>query len=273
KDVFIPIDWIIGGRDYAGQGWRMLMECLAAGRAISLPSSTTGGAKTAVRTTGAYSRVRSQFKGPVGKVERVAEALAPIAGNLCLMEAARVITAAAVDAGEKPAVISAIVKYHCTERARQVLNDGMDVHGGKGICLGPNNYIGRGYQQIPISITVEGANILTRSMIIFGQGAIRAHPYVLREIAAIHEPDAHKASRDFDAALWGHVSFVAANAVRSFWLTLTGGRLQPAPGAAATRRYWRRLGRLSASFALASDVAMLFLGGDLKRRESISARL
>jgi len=273
RDVFIPLDWIIGGQAYAGQGWRMLMECLAAGRAISLPSSTTGGAKTAVRTTGAYSRVRSQFKVAIGKFEGVEEALARMGGNLYLMDAARVITAAAVDAGEKPSVISAVVKYHCTERARQVLNDGMDVHGGKGICLGPNNYIGRGYQQIPISITVEGANILTRSMIIFGQGAIRAHPYVLPEIAATREPDAAKASREFDAALWGHVVFVISNGVRSFWLALTGARLVSVPGAPATRRYFRNLERLSAGFALASDMAMLFLGGKLKRRESLSARL
>ena len=273
KDVFIPLDWIIGGQGYAGQGWRMLMECLAAGRSISLPSSTTGGAKTAVRTTGAYSRIRSQFKVAIGKFEGVEEALARMGGNLYLMDAARAITAAAVDAGEKPAVISAVVKYHCTERAREVLNDAMDVHGGKGICLGPNNYLGRGYQQIPISITVEGANILTRCLIIFGQGAVRAHPYVLREIAATQEPDAVKASREFDAALWGHVSFVMSNAARSFWLALTGARLLSVPGAPQTRRYWRNLERLSASFALAGDVAMLFLGGDLKRRESLSARL
>jgi acyl-CoA dehydrogenase len=229
KDVFIPLDWIIGGQAYAGQGWRMLMECLAAGRAISLPSSTTGGAKTAVRTTGAYSRIRSQFKVPIGKFEGVEEALARMGGNLYVMESARVITAASVDGGEKPAVISAVVKYHCTERARQVLNDAMDVHGGKGICLGPNNYLGRGYQQIPISITVEGANILTRCLIIFGQGAVRAHPYVLAEIAATQEADAHKASHDFDAALWGHVSFVVSNVARSFWLALTGARLLPVP--------------------------------------------
>jgi acyl-CoA dehydrogenase len=273
KDVFIPLDWIIGGQAHAGQGWRMLMECLAAGRAISLPSSTTGGAKTAVRTTGAYSRVRSQFKMSIGKFEGVEEALARMGGNLYLMDAARAITAASVDAGEKPSVISAVVKYHCTERARLLLNDAMDVHGGKGICLGPNNYLGRGYQQTPISITVEGANILTRSMIIFGQGAIRAHPYVLREIAATQEADAVKASREFDAALWGHVSFVVSNAARSYWLALTGARFLSVPGAPATRRYWRNLERMSASFALASDVAMLFLGGDLKRRESLSARL
>jgi acyl-CoA dehydrogenase len=273
KDVFIPLDWIIGGQAYAGQGWRMLMECLAAGRSISLPSSTAGGAKTAVRTTGAYSRIRSQFKVAIGKFEGVEEALARMGGNLYLMDAARVITAASVDAGEKPAVISAVVKYHCTERAREVLNDAMDVHGGKGICLGPSNYLGRGYQQIPISITVEGANILTRCLIIFGQGAVRSHPYVLREIAATQETDTAKASREFDAALWGHVSFVVSNAARSFWLALTGARFLSVPGAPQTRRYWRNLERLSASFALAGDVAMLFLGGDLKRRESLSARL
>jgi acyl-CoA dehydrogenase len=273
KDVFIPLEWVVGGRDYVGQGWRMLMECLAAGRAISLPSSTTGGAKTAVRTTGAYSRVRSQFRVPIGKFEGVEEALARLGGNLYTMEAARVMTAGAVDLGEKPSVISAIVKYHCTERARQVINDAMDVHGGKGICLGPNNYLGRGYQQIPISITVEGANILTRSMIIFGQGAIRCHPYVLKEIGATRQPDIAAASRAFDTALWGHVSFVIANAARALWLSLTGARFLSAPGAVETRRYLRQMTRLSAALALAGDIAMLFLGGDLKRREKISARL
>jgi acyl-CoA dehydrogenase len=273
KEVFIPMDWVVGGRAFVGQGWRMLMECLAAGRAISLPSSTTGGAKTAVRTTGAYSRVRAQFRVPIGKFEGVEEALARMGGNLYAMEAARVMTAGAVDLGEKPSVISAIVKYHCTERARQVVNDAMDVHGGKGICLGPNNYLGRGYQQVPIGITVEGANILTRSMIIFGQGAIRCHPYVLTEIAATRETDPVAASRAFDQALWGHVSFAVSNVARSLWLALTGARFAPVPGAPETRRYFRRLTRLAAGFALASDLAMLFLGGDLKRREKISARL
>jgi acyl-CoA dehydrogenase len=271
--VFIPMDWVIGGQAFAGQGWRMLMECLAAGRAISLPSSTTGGCKTAIRTTGAYSRVRSQFRVPIGRFEGVEEALARMGGNLYVMEAARVITAGAVDLGEKPSVISAIVKYHCTERARQVINDAMDVHGGKGICLGPNNYLGRGYQQIPISITVEGANILTRSMIIFGQGAIRCHPYVLDEIAATKDPDPVRASGAFDRALWGHVSFLVSNAARSLWLALTGARLNPSPGAPETRDHLQKLSRLAAGFALCADVTMLFLGGELKRREKISGRL
>src|SRR6267378_964292 len=208
KEVFIPMGWVIGGKEYAGQGWRMLMECLAAGRSISLPSSSAGAAKMAARTTGAYSRVRSQFKIPIGKFEGIEEALARIGGNTYAIDAARTMTAGAVDLGEKPSVISAIVKYHCTERGRQVINDAMDVHGGKGICLGPNNYLGRAYQQIPIGITVEGANILTRSMMIFGQGAIRCHPYVLKEIAATRTQNPVEASGKFDDAFWDHVRFV-----------------------------------------------------------------
>ncbi|HZP86445.1 MAG TPA: acyl-CoA dehydrogenase [Burkholderiales bacterium] len=273
KDVFIPMDWVVGGQAYVGQGWRMLMECLAAGRSISLPASATGGAKLCARTTGAYSRVRTQFKVPIGKFEGVEEALARIGGNTYLMEAARVMTAGAIDLGEKPSVVSAIVKYHTTERGRQVINDAMDIHGGKGICLGPNNYLGRGYQQVPIGITVEGANILTRSMIIFGQGAIRCHPYVLPEIAATRESDALKASIDFDRALWGHVGFLLGNVARSLWAGLTGAAFVRSAGPATLRPHVRRLGRLSANFALAADLAMLFLGGDLKRREKISARL
>jgi acyl-CoA dehydrogenase len=272
-DVFIPMEWVIGGQARVGQGWRMLMECLAAGRSISLPSSVTGGAKLAARTTGAYSRVRTQFKLPIGKFEGVEEALARIGGNTYAMDAARVTTAGAVDLGEKPSVLSAIVKYHCTERGRQVINDAMDVHGGKGICLGPNNYLGRGYQQVPIGITVEGANILTRSMIIFGQGAIRCHPYVLEEIAATRDQDPAAASRRFDAALWGHVGFLVSNAARSLWLALTGARFASVSGPEELRPRLRSLTRLSAGFALAADVAMLFLGGDLKRKEKISARL
>jgi acyl-CoA dehydrogenase len=273
KDVFIPLDWVIGGREYAGQGWRMLMECLAAGRSISLPSSSAGAAKLALRTTSAYSRVRSQFKIAIGKFEGIEEALARIAGNTYAIDAARIMTAGAIDLGEKPSVISAIVKYHCTERGRQVINDAMDVHGGKGICLGPNNYLGRAYQQIPIGITVEGANILTRSMMIFGQGAIRCHPYVLREIAATQNTDPRQAGDEFDDAFWDHLRFVLCNAARSLWQGLTGAQLISVPGAPELRSYTRQLTRLCAGFAFSADVAMLFLGGDLKRREKLSARL
>jgi acyl-CoA dehydrogenase len=273
KDVFIPLDYIIGGTQRIGQGWRMLMECLAAGRSISLPASATGSIKLAARTSGAYGRVRKQFKMPVGKFEGVEEALTRIAGNLYVMDAARKLTAQAVDLGEKPSVISAIVKYHCTERGRAAINDAMDVHGGKGICMGPDNYLARFYQQTPIGITVEGANILTRSLIIFGQGAVRAHPYVLKEIQAAHDENSKRAVHAFDAALFGHVSFALSNAVRSLLFALSYGRLVNVPTEEPTRRYYQLLTRYSASFAIAADFAMLMLGGGLKRREKLSARL
>jgi acyl-CoA dehydrogenase len=273
KEVFIPMDYIIGGTMRIGQGWRMLMDCLAAGRSISLPASATGGAKMAARTCGAYGRVRKQFKVPVGKFEGVEEALTRIGGNLYVMDAARTMTAQAVDMGGKPSVISAIVKYHCTERGRQVINDAMDVHGGKGICLGPDNYLGRAYQQTPIGITVEGANILTRSLIIFGQGAVRSHPYVLKEIHAAQDQNAKRAVLAFDEALFGHISFSLSNAVRSLVYGLTGGLIIGVPTERPTKRYYQALTRYSAAFAFAADVAMLVLGGGLKRREKLSARL
>jgi acyl-CoA dehydrogenase len=271
KDVFMPLDWIIGGPKMAGQGWRMLMECLAAGRSISLPSSSTGYCKLAARATGAYARVRSQFKTPIGKFEGIEEPLARIGANLYTMDAARAMTAGAVDLGEKPSVISAIVKYQLTERGRALVNDAMDILGGKGICLGPNNFIGRSYQQLPIAITVEGANILTRNLIVFGQGAIRCHPYVLREMQAARDGDV----AGFDAALFGHIRHVIANEVRGFVMALTGSRFVAVPSAAAPqlRRYYQRLTRMSAALAFAADVSMLTLGGALKRRERISARL
>ncbi|MCX7148161.1 MAG: acyl-CoA dehydrogenase [Rhodocyclales bacterium] len=274
-DVFMPLDWIIGGPAMAGQGWRMLMECLAAGRSISLPSSNTGMAKLAVRATGAYARVRSQFKTAIGKFEGIEEPLARMGGNTYMMDAARTLTAGAIDLGEKPSVVSAIVKYHVTERARQVVNDAMDILGGKGICLGPNNFMGRAYQQIPIAITVEGANILTRSLIIFGQGAIRCHPYVLKEMEAARDPDAAKALRDFDKALFSHLWFVWRRGFRAWSMGLTGSHFGPAPVGAApeTRRYYQQLTRFSAAFAFISDVSMFVMGGDLKRKEKLSARL
>jgi acyl-CoA dehydrogenase len=275
KDVFMPLDWIIGGREYAGKGWMMLMGCLAAGRSISLPTSSVGGAKAMARYTGAYARVRSQFKTPIGKLEGVEEALGRIAANCYLMDATRVMTAGAVDAGEKPAVISAIAKYHMTERVRKVIDDAMDIHGGKGICLGPSNWVGRGYQVVPVGITVEGANILTRSLIIFGQGAIRCHPYVLREMRAAKDMRGEEASREFDAALFAHVGHTIGNGARAFAHALSASAFAPAPARAApeTRRYYKDLSRISAAFAFAADVSMLVLGGSLKRREKISARL
>ncbi len=275
NDVFIPLDWVIGGRAQVGNGWRMLMECLAAGRAISLPSSNVGMSKIAVRGVGAYAAVRRQFRTPIGKFEGVQEALGRMGGNLYVMDAARRLSAQAVDLGEKPSVISAISKYHITERNREVIDDGMDVVAGKGICMGPSNFLARAYQQVPISITVEGANILTRCLIIFGQGAIRCHPYVLKEMAATREADRAKALRDFDAAFFGHVSFTLSNVVRSFVHGVTGGRLiaRPQRAHAPLAPYYRAATRLSTVFALLADVSMLTLGGELKRRERISARL
>jgi acyl-CoA dehydrogenase len=273
KDVFIPMDYIIGGRDYVGQGWKMLMNCLAAGRSISLPANGVGMSKLCALTTGAYGHVRTQFKMPVGRFEGVEEAIARIGGTTYILDAARVMTAGAIDLGEKPSVISAIVKYHLTERARHVINDAMDVHGGKGICMGPSNYLARAYQQTPIAITVEGANILTRTMIIFGQGAIRGHPWVLKEINATRETDAEKALKDFDTAFFGHVAFVLSNFVRALFLGFTKALFSPAPGDAQTKRYYQKLTRFSAGFALIADAAMFVLGGSLKRRERLSARL
>lgn len=272
KDVFIPIDWIIGGVKMAGQGWRMLMECLAAGRAISLPASSIGGAKMAVYTTGAYARVRRQFNVSIGKFEGIEEALARMTGYTYIMDATRSFTAAVIDSGEKPAIASAITKYHVTELGRIACNDAMDIHGGKGICLGPKNYIGRIYESVPIAITVEGANILTRNLIIFGQGAMRCHPYVFAEFEAARNKDEAEGLASFDKALMGHISFTISNLIRSLLLGLTGGRIAMAPDG-KTKRYFQQATRFSAAFALIADISLLVLGGSLKRKESISARL
>jgi acyl-CoA dehydrogenase len=275
KDVFMPLDWIIGGRDFAGKGWMMLMGCLAAGRAISLPTSSVGGTKALTRFTGAYARVRAQFKTPIGRLEGVEEALGRIAAHTYMMDATRVMTAGAVDLGEKPAVLSAIAKYHMTERARSCVNDAMDIHGGKGICLGPNNWIGRGYQIAPVAITVEGANILTRTLIIFGQGAIRCHPYVLREMRAAKEMRGADASREFDDAFTSHIGHVVSNGVRTLVYGLTRSAFAPVPEncSVETRHYYRHVSRLSAAFAFLADISMLAMGGALKRKEKISGRL
>ncbi|MDX1728473.1 MAG: acyl-CoA dehydrogenase, partial [Pseudoalteromonas tetraodonis] len=273
NDVFVPLDFIIGGPEMAGQGWRMLVECLSVGRSITLPSNSAGGVKSIALATGAYSRIRRQFKLPVGKMEGVEEALARIGGNAYLMDAVTTLSTGAIDLGEKPSVISAISKYHLTEKMRACINDAMDVHGGKGICMGPNNYLARGYQGAPVAITVEGANILTRSMIIYGQGAIRCHPYVLAELAAANNNNEGQALKDFDHALFGHIGFAISNIVRSAWFSISGSRLVKTPFGDDTRRYYQLMTRFSSNLAMLSDVAMLVLGGDLKRRERISARL
>lgn len=272
KDVFIPIDWIIGGVKMAGQGWRMLVECLAAGRAISLPSMATGGAKISSFTTGAYSRIRNQFHLPIGKFGGVEEVLARIAGHAYIMDATRIFTVAAIDRGEKPAVPAAISKYHITELGRRIINDSMDIHGGKGICMGPKNYLASSYQETPISITVEGANILTRSLIIFGQGAIRCHPYIIKEMAAVQSEDTKKGLRDFDRHFFAHMGFTLSNAIRSITLGLTQSRWAAAPSE-PLKRYYQHLTRFSAALAFVSDIAMMTLGGNLKRKEKLSARL
>ena len=272
-DVFVPLDAIIGGFATAGQGWRMLVEQLSVGRCISLPSNATGGAQAAVYSSGAYARIRRQFNTPIGSFEGIEQVLARMAARTYIIEAARSVTAGAIDGGEKPSVPSAMLKYHATEIGRMVANDAMDIHGGKGIMLGPNNYLGRGYQVVPVAITVEGANILTRNLIIFGQGAVRCHPFVLKEMNAAKNPNREAGVREFDAATVGHVGFAISNAVRSLVLGLTSARFTRVPDTGATRRYFQHINRYSASFALATDVAMLALGGYLKKKETLSARL
>ncbi len=268
-DVFVPLDAIIGGPEMAGQGWRMLMETLAVGRSISLPAVSVGGAQLATRVVSAYAMVREQFDTPIGRFEGVEEPLARIGGLTYLMSATRTLTAGWVDAGERPAVLSAIAKAYLTEAMRDVVNDAMDIRAGAAIMRGPRNILARAYQAAPIGITVEGANILTRSMIIYGQGAIRCHPFAQKEMAAAAADDLEA----FDHALWGHVGFVASNAARALLLGLCGGRLvrPPLPGPAG--RCFGRLTRWSAAFALVSDAAMGTLGGTLKRREKITGRL
>jgi acyl-CoA dehydrogenase len=268
-DVFVPLETIVGGREGAGKGWRMLMQSLAAGRSISLPSLSVGGAKLATRVVSAYAMVREQFDTPIGRFEGVEEPVARIAGNAYLMEAARWLTVGAVDAGEKPAVLSAIAKAWLTEGMRDVVEDAMDVRAGAAIQRGPRNVLARLHMAVPIGITVEGANILTRSMIVYGQGAIRCHPYALEEIRAFEARDLDR----FDRAFWSHVAFALGSAVRAPLLALSGGRLALRAPSGPTRRLFQRLERLTAAFALVSDASMVTLGGALKRREKITGRL
>ncbi len=271
-DVFIPMEWVIGGQPMVGQGWRMLMESLSIGRGISLPSNGVASGKSASRFVGAYARVRKQFNLPIGKFEGIEEALGRIAGLTYTMDAGRRLTCAALDDGEKPSVASAILKYYNTEGMRTVINDGMDIIGGKGICMGPNNFMGRPYQAVPVGITVEGANILTRSLIIFGQGAIRCHPWLMDEITAASLPNKREALESFDEALMGHIGYAVQNGARSLFHGLTKGVFADSPIDGPNAKYYRRLGRMSAAYSFLADFAMLFLGGGLKRREMLSGR-
>ncbi|MEC5321911.1 acyl-CoA dehydrogenase [Aurantimonas sp. A3-2-R12] len=272
-DVFIPLDWILGGPDQIGQGWTMLMTALAAGRGISLPSQSSAAAAICARTTGAYARVRTQFNVPIGMFEGIQQPLADIAANAYLIDAARRLTVAALDEGHKPSVVSAIMKAHATYRMRESIERAMDIHGGKAIIDGPKNYLAAQYRSVPIGITVEGANILTRNLMIFGQGAIRAHPYMLKELLALSDEDEDKGLDDFDKHFWAHVGHSAKNALRSFVRGWTGGLAAPAPKNAAFTSHWRQLSRYASAFALLSDLSLLTLGGALKRKEMLSARL
>jgi len=272
QDVFIPMEWLIGGRERIGQGWRMLMQSLAAGRAVSLPALGTAGGKMAALMSGAYARIRRQFNIPIGQFEGIEEPLARIGGRTYRMDSARLLTLSALDQGERPAVLSAIVKYQLTEGSRQCINDAMDIHGGKGIIKGPGNYLAHGYQATPIAITVEGANILTRSLIIFGQGAIRAHPWLLKEMQAARDPKPG-ARKTFDKAFFSHVGYTISNLVRSFLLGLTGGHATHSPVRGPTARYFRQLSRMSAAFCLVADLVLILLGGKFKFKEKLSGRL
>ncbi len=273
KNVFVPLDAIIGGVEMAGQGWRMLMECLSIGRAISLPALSTACGKVAYRTTGAYARLRRQFNTSIANFEGIEEALGNIAGLAYMTEACRMMTAGAVDLKIKPSIASAIAKYHMTEMARKMVAHAMDVNAGHAIQAGPRNYLANLHVAIPVSITVEGANILTRNLIIFGQGAIRCHPYILKEIGLLSDSESADNLKEIDRTLLSHIGYAVSNFVRSLWFGLTGGRLQLSPVRGPTARYYRQLTRMSTALALLSDMCMMILGGNLKRKERISARL
>jgi acyl-CoA dehydrogenase len=273
NSIFVPLNTLIGGEAHIGEGWRMLVECLSVGRSISLPSSAAGGAAMCASTSGAYARIRKQFQMSIGRFEGVEEALSRIAGLTYGITALSRMTAHAVDRGEKPAVPSAIAKYHTTESGREVVKDAMDIHGGKGVILGPKNYLGRAWQGAPVAITVEGANILTRSMIIFGQGAIRCHPYVLQELQVAQNPESNKRLEQFDDLLFKHIGFAFSNAVRSFVLGIFHSKIGETPSDAYTAQFYRKLSRYSATLALVADTSMLVLGSKLKQKERLSARL
>ncbi|MEX1011750.1 MAG: acyl-CoA dehydrogenase [Balneolaceae bacterium] len=267
-DVVVPASYIIGGPEGAGNGWKMLMESLAVGRGISLPAQTVGGGQMSARVVGAYAAIRKQFGLPIGKFEGIEEPIARIGGYTYLMEAARRFTCGGLDQGAKPAVVTAIAKYNMTELSRKIINDAMDVMGGAAISRGPRNLLAHGYMAIPIGITVEGANILTRTLIVFGQGAIRCHPWVYKEITALMNRDV----RAFDHAFWNHIGHAIRNGFRSVLLSLTRGLLASSPVGGPAARYYRRLSWASATFALLADFALISYGGALKRKEKIAGR-
>ncbi len=273
KDVFIPLEWIIGGPSYAGRGWRMLVECLSAGRGISLPALGTATGHLATRMTGAYAYIRQQFGMSIGKFEGVQESLGRIGGLTYSLEAMRVMTAGAIDLKLSPSVVTAIAKYHMTEMSRTLLNDAFDIHAGRAIQCGPKNYLAHGYMGVPISITVEGANILTRNLMIFGQGATRCHPYVLKELEAAANPDAEEGLKQFDGLLIKHVGFAMGNAFGGLFQGFTAGKFNSSPVGGETAKYYQQLTRMSNALAMSADISMLMLGGDLKRKEMLSARL
>ncbi len=267
-DVILPIEQIIGGIEQAGQGWKMLMQSLAAGRGISFPATCTGVAKLVARVTGAYSVVRQQFGLSIGRFEGIEEPLARIGGLTYLIDAVRLYTCGAVDNGQQPAVASAIAKYTTTELSRKLINDGMDILGGAGICRGPRNLLANIYTATPISITVEGANILTRTLMIFGQGAIRCHPYIYKEIQALNENNLV----EFDRVFWQHVGSFIHNTIRAIVLSVTRGFFVRSPIHNFTARYYRKLTWASATFAWLTDIALICFGGSLKRREKLTGR-
>lgn len=273
EDVFVPMDWIIGGKEMIGQGWMMLMECLSIGRAISLPALSTAGAQLCYRMTGIYAFARKQFNMRIGYFEGVQASMAQIAGLTYLTEATRLLTASAVDLGVKPAVASAIAKYHLTENNRHIVNHAMDIHAGRGIQMGPRNYLADAYLGIPIGITVEGANILTRNLMIYGQGSIRCHPYVREEIDIAHWQDKKAAIKAFDKVLCRHIGFTVSTAITAFAWGVSGAHLITSPVKGKTAKFYKQFSRMSTALALVSDCAMLMIGGDLKRRERLSARL
>ncbi len=273
KDVFIPMEWIIGGQARVGQGWRMLMDCLAAGRAISLPALGTGAAMFCARLAGAYARIRRQFGLSIGRFEGIEAPLARIAGYAYSLEAARRLTASSLDQGQQPSVLSAILKYHATERMRTALNDALDIHGGRAICDGPRNYLFGVYMSVPVAITVEGANILTRSLMIFGQGAIRCHPYLLKEMEAANLPDPQESLQAFDRALFAHIRSTTSNLSRAFLHNLTFGAFARVPRVPRIQGMYSDLHTAAVTFAAVADLVMGTLGGEMKRREGLSARL